>query len=76
MYFRSVTDFRGVTERWELSAPTTVMAILIAGMLTKLGHGWWGIAAMVALRLLGTVRKGKLATQSALPRHASEPVLG
>jgi hypothetical protein len=70
MYFRSVIEW------WELSAPTIVMAMLAAGMLATLGHGWWGVAAMVALFLLGAVRKAGLATESPQPRHASEPVLG
>jgi len=35
----------------------TVIAILIAAMLAKLGLEWWAIAAMVALCLLAGVRK-------------------
>ena len=53
-----------------------VMAILLAGVVTKLGHGWWGIAVMVALCLLGTLRKAEATARRPLLRHASEPALG
>jgi hypothetical protein len=35
--------------RPELSAAMTVAAVLMAGMLTKLGHGGWGIGVIAAL---------------------------
>lgn len=53
----------------------TVIAVLTAAVLTKLGYCWWGIAVMVAFCLLGLVRKPK-PKESPLPRHAPEPALG
>jgi hypothetical protein len=41
--------------RPELSAPATVMAVLVAGVLAKLGHGWWGIAVVAGFCLVGSV---------------------
>jgi len=57
--------FQRVTWRTELSALMTVTAVLMAGMLTKLGLGWWAI--VVSLCLLGPKRPA--------PRHAATPVL-
>jgi hypothetical protein len=61
-------------ERAELSAPTTVAATLLAGVLAKLGYGWLGIGVMIGLCLLGTARKPRPA--NLLSRHVSQPVLG
>ena len=38
----------------ELSAAMTVAAVLMAAMLTKLGHGGWGIGVIAALCVLGS----------------------
>jgi hypothetical protein len=62
-------------ERAELSAPMTVVAILLVGVLAKLGYGWCGIAVMVALCLLGTVRKPNPTREGPL-RGVSAPLLG
>lgn len=61
-------------KRAELSAPMTVVAILLACVLAKLGYGGWGIAVMIGLCLLGTARKPKPANP--LSRHVSQSVLG
>jgi len=68
--------FRNVVTRAELPALMTVVALLMAGMLTKLGHGWWGIALMIALCILDIVRRPKPATSKLLASHAPAPVLG
>ncbi len=68
--------FRNVVTRTELPALMTVVALLMAGMLTKLGHGWWGIALMIALCILDAVRRPKPATSTLLAGHAPLPVLG
>ena len=68
------TQFRKLMERLEVSAAMTVIAMLVAGILTKLGHGWWGIAVMVALCFLDIVWKPKPTTGGPAPRHALEPV--
>jgi hypothetical protein len=47
--------------RSEMSALMTIVAILIAAMLAKLGLGWWAIAATAAPCLLGGMRKAVLA---------------
>ena len=67
--------FRNVVTRTELPALMTVVALLVAGMLTKLGHGWWAIALMIALCILD-VRRSKPATGMKLASHAPAPVLG
>ncbi len=68
------TQFRKLMERLEVSAAMTVIAMLVAGTLTKLGHGWWGIAVMVALCFLNIVWKPKPTTGGPASRHALEPV--
>jgi hypothetical protein len=62
-------------EHRESSARMTVIAVLTAGMLTKLGYGWWGIAVMVACCLLSLAHNPK-PTESPLPRRAAEPAPG
>ena len=66
-------QFRKLMERFEVSAAMAVIAMLVAGILTKLGHGW-GIAVMVALCFLDIVWKPKPTTGGPAPRHALEPV--
>jgi hypothetical protein len=46
---------RKLMERPELSATITIMAMLVAGILTKFNHAWWGIAVIVALCFLHIV---------------------
>jgi len=48
-----------------------VIAVLTAGMLTKFGYGWWGIAVC----LLSLARNPK-PTEGPLPRYAAAPALG
>jgi hypothetical protein len=68
--------FQIVVTRTELPALMAVVALLMAGMLTKLGHGWWGIALMVALCVLDIVRRPKPATSMPVAGHAPAPMLG
>ena len=68
--------FRNLVTRTELPALMTVVALLMAGMLTKLGHGWWGVALMIALCILDAVRRPEPATSMPLAGHAPAPVLG
>jgi hypothetical protein len=41
--------------RSELVAAVTVMAVLVAGTLAKLGYGGWGIAVVAGFCLAGSV---------------------
>ena len=50
------TYFPNATGRSEISALLTVVAILFAATLTKLGLETWTMAAMLALCLLAAVR--------------------
>lgn len=68
------TNLRNVMERAELSAAITVIAILLAGGLTKLGYGWGAIAVIVALFLLGSLRKPNLGSPGS--RDVHQPALG
>jgi hypothetical protein len=48
-------NIRFAFQHAEVSAAMSVAAVLIAGVLTKAGHAWWGVAAMTALCVLGAV---------------------
>jgi hypothetical protein len=39
----------------EAPAALAVTAVLTAGTLAKLGHGWWGIAVIAGFCLVGSV---------------------
>jgi hypothetical protein len=47
---------------------------LLAGGLTKLGYGWGAIAVIVALFLLGSLRKPNLGSPGS--RDVHQPALG
>jgi hypothetical protein len=51
---------------------SAVIAVVTAGMLTKFGYGWWGIAVMAAFCLLCLARNPK-PTEGPVPRYAAEP---
>jgi hypothetical protein len=42
-------------QRPDLSAAATVTAVLMAGVLAKLGHAWWAVATMAGLCVGGGV---------------------
>jgi hypothetical protein len=42
-------------QRADLSAAATVTAVLLAGVLAKLGHAWWAVVVMAGLCLGGGV---------------------
>jgi hypothetical protein len=64
--------FGNLTERPELSATVTVVAMLIAGTLAKLEFALWGIAVIGALCLLHIALQAK----SILGRNNRAPRCG
>lgn len=68
--------FRSIVARNELPALMTVVALLTSAMMTKLGHGWWGIALMIALCLVDVVRRPKPATGGPQAGRAPARALG
>ena len=50
--------FSNLLTSTQSSALMAVVAILLAGMLAKLGHEWWGIATMVGPYLLDARSNG------------------
>jgi hypothetical protein len=53
------------------SAPMVVAAVLMVGLLTKFGFGWWGIAVIAVLCLLDGMRKQNAAIPPVGDRAAS-----
>ena len=47
----------------ELLAALSVVAVLIAGALTKVGYAWWGIALISVLCILGFVIERRVSAQ-------------
>jgi hypothetical protein len=50
--------------RSELLAAFTVMAVLVAGTLAKLGHAWWGLAVAAGICLAGSLIERLASAQS------------
>jgi hypothetical protein len=58
-------------ERLELSAAATVTVVLMAGVLAKLGHAWWGVTVMAGLCLgAGLVQRLTSARRTQWPSRA------
>lgn len=57
-------------KRLQLSAALTVMAVLLAGVLAKLSHAWWGVVITAGLCLVGEVIERLTAARRTLPSSA------
>jgi hypothetical protein len=64
--------FRKLITSVKSSAFVTVIAVLLAGTLAKLGHEWWGIATILALCLLDARPSRRVGH----PERPSDPALG